>query len=73
MTFLQAVEELLGCDVQEIKSVQDKQRKDFALPAAAADNKRIIKYLKHRGIPEQIIKELIVNATLKLGQMLAKK
>ena len=59
MTFLQAVEELLGCDVQEIKSVQDKQRKDFALPAAAADNKRIIKYLKHRGIPEQIIKELI--------------
>lgn len=59
MTFPQAVEELLGyAAIPEVKSVQE-QRKNFELPAAAANYKRIIKYLKHRGIPEQIIKELI--------------
>jgi hypothetical protein len=59
MTFPQAVEELLGyTTIPEVKSVQE-QRKNFELPAVAANDKRIIKYLKHRGIPEQIIKELI--------------
>ncbi len=59
MTFPQAVEELLGyAAIPEVKSVQE-QRKSFELPAAAANNKRIINYLKNRGIPEQMIKVLI--------------
>lgn len=63
-TFSRAVEELLGigCTTDDryfgiTKSV--KQRKDFELPAAAANNKRIINYLKHRGIPEKFVNEII--------------
>lgn len=68
MTFSQAVEDLLGYTYtaipENVKSVQSKHRKDFALPAAAANNKRIINYLKNRGIPEQMSKVLIPNGLI---------
>lgn len=68
MTFQHAVEELLRCDPDPVRDKdfgKNKQRKEFENPVPSGNTSRILTYLIHRrGIPKQIVSEMIQNGLI---------